>query len=61
MGLFSRDGAAPSGRQDSSLPEAIRQLEREAREAYRRVLSSLTIGSLVDRARAEREEPTYSI
>jgi len=61
LGLFSRDGAPLSGRGDPSLPQAIRQLDREACEAYRRILFSVTIGGLADRARAEREMPTYSI
>ncbi len=61
LGLFSRDGAPVPGRRDSSLPQVIRQLDRDAREAYRRVLSSVTIGGLADRARFEREMPTYSI
>ncbi len=51
VSAFSRDGAGGSVRE---APHWLRQLERRADEAYGKVLSSITIGEIAERERAEK-------
>ncbi len=51
VSAFSRYGAGGSVRE---APHWLRQLERRADEAYGKVLSSITIGEIAERERAEK-------
>ena len=58
VSVFSRGGEGPTSRGTSRW---IRRLEERADEAYRKVLSSITIGEVAGAVRAERDALTWVI
>ena len=58
VSVFSRQGSGTASRE---VPRGIRRLEERADEAYRRVLSSITVGEVAGAVRAERDALTWVI
>ncbi|MFI5180788.1 MAG: RrF2 family transcriptional regulator [Thermoanaerobaculia bacterium] len=58
VSTFSRD---VSGETTREAPRWLHRLERKADDAYRRVLSSITIGEIAERERAEKNALSWVI